>query len=173
MFGCAFGFTLPTLYTIFILSPTPFPFCFNFVLFYEITEFELDLYVWDFQLVKSGKNPGFLFICSLASINFTSTSSTQIPISKSLAIKDLALQQVQISTHFIPTNHNDLLISEPSDHTMLVYLELIAILIATTSSWYFPHPYWYPPFLFQNYQQIVNTAFLKAEIQKILSLSEN
>ena len=38
---------------------------------------------------------------------------------------------------------NDLLISEPSDHTMLVFLEFGAILIATKSSWYFPYPYRY------------------------------
>ena len=36
---------------------------------------------------------------------------------------------------------NDLLISEPSDHTMLMFLEFGAILIATTSSWFFPYPY--------------------------------
>ena len=40
---------------------------------------------------------------------------------------------------------NDLLISESSDHTMLVFLEFGAILIATTSSWHFPYPYRYPP----------------------------
>ena len=47
------------------------------------------------------------------------------------------------------------------------------MLIAITSSWNFPHPYRHSPFLFQDYQQIVNTAFLKVEMQKILSLSEH
>ena len=36
-----------------------------------------------------------------------------------------------------------------------------------------PFPYRYSSFLFQDYQQIVNTTFLKAEMQKILSLSEH
>ena len=114
-------------------------------------------------------------IYSLASMYFTSASSTQILISKSQTIKYLALQQVHkvhIFTYFIPASHNDLLISGPSDHTLLVYLVFMAILIATTSSWYFPHPYIYSPFLFQDYQQMINTGFLKAELQKILSLSE-
>ena len=67
-----FLFTLPKLYIIIILSPTHF----NFVFFYVITEFEQDLYVWNLHPIKPAKDPTFLFICSLASINFTSASST-------------------------------------------------------------------------------------------------
>ena len=37
----------------------------------------------------------------------------------------------------------------------------------------YPSPIQVSPFLFQHYQQIVNTDFLKAEMQKILSLSEH
>ena len=119
----------PTLH-LFDSSPTP-------ISIHGIIEFELDLYVWDFQPIKPGNDTTVLFIYSLASINFTSVSSTQIPFVdlSSWAIKYLALQQVLISTHFIPTSHNDLLTSE-----------FIAILIATTSSWYFPYPYRYFPF---------------------------
>ena len=90
-----------------------------------------------------------MFICSLASINLTSTSSLKI-----WAIKYLALQQVVIFAHFIPASHNDLLISESSDRAILVYLEFGTILITTTSCWYFPCPYRYLPFLFQDYQQM-------------------
>ena len=144
--------------------PLPFALRFHFVFFYGITEFVLYLYVWGFQPVNPGKDPTFLFICSLASINLTSTSSLKIFLSKIWAIKYLALQQVVISAHFIPASHNDLLISESSDRAILVYLEFGTILITTTSCWYFPCPYRYLPFLFQDYQQIVNTAFLKAKM---------
>ena len=64
----------------FRLSPL-FPPHFHFVFFLGITEFELYLYVLDFQRIKPDKDPIFLFICSLTSINFTSVSSTQILIS--------------------------------------------------------------------------------------------
>ena len=37
----------------------------------------------------------------------------------------------------------------------------MTVLIATTSSWFFPLPIQIFPFLFQDYQHIVHTAFLK------------
>lgn len=62
---------------------------------------------------------------------------------------------------------------------MLVFLEFGAIIIATTSSCPFYHPYRYPTtplllfFYFLDYQQIANAAFLRTEMKKILSLSEH
>ena len=133
--------------------PSPFPLCFlSWDYWYWL--FKLDLCVWDFQPVKPSKDPKFLPICSLAIVNFTSAPSTQILISKIWTIKYLTLQQVQISKHFIPASHNDLLISEPSDRSVLVYLKFIAILIATTSSWYPDRDITHidiPPFLFPDY----------------------
>ena len=49
----------------------------------------------------------------------------------------------------------------------------MTVLIATISSWFFPLPIQIFPFLFQDYQHIVHIAFLKAEMQKILSLSDH
>ena len=165
-----FLFPLPKLYISFIQSLIPISNLFSFM---------------------GLLNLSWIFMCEISSLlrqvrtqlfcAFTvwpvsiSASSMQILISKSRAIKYLALQQVHkvhIFAYFIPASYNDLLISGPSDHTLLVYLVFIAILIVTTSSWYFPHRYIYSPFLFQDYQQMINTGFLKAELQKILSLSE-
>ena len=70
-------------------------------------------------------------------------------VSASVAIKYSALQQVQIFAHFIHASNNDLLVSEPPDQTISVYLGFIAILIAPTSSWNFPHPYRDSPFYFR------------------------
>ena len=72
----------------FRLSP-PFPLHFHFVFFLGITEFELYLYVLDFQRIKPDKDPIFLFICCLASINFTSVSSTQILISIKVELSNI------------------------------------------------------------------------------------
>ena len=50
----------------------------------------------------------------------------------------------------------------------------MTVLIATTSSsCFFPYPEKYSPFLFQDYQHIVHKAFLKTEMQKILSFSDH
>ena len=70
------------------------------------------------------------------------------------------------------SSHNDLLISQPLDHIMRFYNlkqfslpeDLLGISLTHIDI---------PPFSFQDYQQIVNTVFLKAEMQKILSLSEH
>ena len=156
IFGSIFAHTSQTLHSFYSVSHPHF----HFVFIYEVTEFELDLHVWDFQPFKPCKDPAFLFICSLVSIYFTSASKAQILISKSWAIKYLALQQVHISTYFSSSSHNDLLICGPSDRTTLVYLEFIAIVIATTSSWYFPQTYKYFSFLFQDYEQITLTLSL-------------
>ena len=68
-----------------------------------------------------------------------------------------------------------MLISEPLDHKMQLYLGFLAVFVAITFSFNFPLLYRYPPFFFfpQDYQEIVSTAFLNAEMQKILSLSEH
>ena len=48
MFGfVGFFLTLPKFYIVFILSPTPFLLRFHFVFFDAITEFELDLFIYD------------------------------------------------------------------------------------------------------------------------------
>ena len=52
-------------------------------------------------------------------------------------------------------------------------MDYMTVLIATISSWFFPLPIRIFPFLFQDYQHIVHIAFLKAEMQKILSLSDH
>ena len=103
-----------------------------------------------------------MVIYSLASINFTSISSTQIPFVElsSLAIKYLALQQVLISTHFISASHNDLLTSE-----------FIAILIAATSSRYFTYPYRYSPFYFRITYKLSTQPSWRQRCKKILFLS--
>ena len=103
-----------------------------------------------------------LFICSLASINFSSASSTQILVSKSWATKHLGSNfqifyphQPQSSADFWnirPYNVSVFMIySNPHcQNICLVFLSFVQI----------------SPFLFQYYQQIVNTAFLKPEMQK-------
>ena len=44
--------------------------------------------------------------------------------------------------------------------------DYMTVLIATTSSWFFPLPIQIFSFLFQDYHHIVHAAFLKAEVQK-------
>ena len=52
--------------------------------------------------------------------------------------------------------------------------DYMAVLSFTNSSWFFfPYPYKYFSFFFQDYQHIVHTAVLKADIQKILCLSDH
>ena len=153
------------LYIIFIPLPTPFPFMgllhLSWVFMYEISS----------PLSQARTQHLFSFPVWSISISFPPR------VHKSSFVYELSYQIFNLATGsnfrtFIPVIHNDPLTSEPSDHTILVYLEFIAILVATTSSWYVPYPCKYSP-LFQDYQKIVNTAFLKAEMQKILSLSDH
>ena len=51
--------------------------------------------------------------------------------------------------------------------------DYMIVLIPTTSSWFFPLPIQIFSVIFQDYQHIVQTAFSKAEMQKILSLSDH
>ena len=51
--------------------------------------------------------------------------------------------------------------------------DYMKVLIATTSSWFSPLPIQIFSVIFQDYQHIVQTAFSKAEMQKILSLSDH
>ena len=51
--------------------------------------------------------------------------------------------------------------------------DYMEVLIATTSSWFSPLPIQIFSVIFQDYQHIVQTAFSKAEMQKILSLFDH
>ena len=55
---------------------------------------------------------------------------------------------------------------------MQLYLGFLAVFVAIIFSINFSLLYRYPLLFFQDYQEIVSTAFLNAEMQKILSLSE-
>ena len=50
----------PNIISFLFCLPLSFPLRFHFIFFHAITEFELDLYVGDFQPVKPGKDPIFL-----------------------------------------------------------------------------------------------------------------